>query len=395
MLELLRSYAQSQLSEDLAAESGWLHADYFLGYAEKGGLEEIGSEYANLVAALRWLQREGGGERALRLAVALTPYWESKGRVREGREWFETLLTTFKEDAESVEWAKARSSAGKLAWLLGDYAWAREQFEAALIGFAGPDLRQNLLETRFSLQLEAHRVGDYERVKELLNENLKLAAELGDLAAISRCWLALGNASVEQFRWDEARDQYEQSLRFAREAGNKDRIGQALNNLGNLAVLSGQTESARQWLGEALDLFREVDHHWHEAMCLLAISKLDLACGEPASALHRLVEASQAAPEETLVTWRVALQAAIVLVGLKRYEPATQLFGLVDRLLEGASRGTHPVELAPYDENLNRIKENIAESRFNQYWQIGRNMSLEDTARFLSNLASNSKVTAL
>ncbi len=383
MLEIVKAFAQSQAPADLLDECGWLHADHFLLLAERGLSSDMDREYPNLIAALRWLQKSEVVERALRLAVALTPYWESKGRAREGLTWFAELFRFGESDVAVTYLARAQACAGRLAWLLGDYGWAVQQFESALHGFGEDQEDPYVLDARFGLQMESHRVGDYERAVSLLKDNLELAERLGDRVAIARCWLAIGNASVEQLRWEDARREYELSLSYAREADSRDRIGQALNNLGNLAVLSGQVEAGRQWLGEALEMLREVDHHWHYSMTLIALSKLDLVCGDWNGALLRLLEAIRLSPEENLVIWRVALQSSFVLTASGHYEAAAKLFGFTERSLESVSRGTHPVELAPYDEYLRQLNESLPAARLEEHWRLGRTLTTEEATKLL------------
>ncbi len=386
MLDLLRSYAHDSASADLGAECGWLHADYFLAYALGASLPDIETEYPNLLAALRWLHQNGHTNRALRVAVALTPYWEARGRIREGRDWLELLLQSI-DPADVFERAQAQSAAGRLAWLHGDYAWASEQFEEALAGFRSVDAKRQILDTRFNLQMEAQRVGEYERVIGLMQDNLKLAEELEDRVALSHCWLSMGNASIDLQRWDQGREQYELSLRYAREIGDKDRIGQALNNLGNLAATSGKLEAARRWLMEALSLFQEVDHHWHRAISLLALSKVDLSSGDHAGALRWLLLAMRAAPEEHLVVWRVYFQAAFVFAESGHYGLSAQLFGFVDGLTKGLHQGVHGIDVAPYEHHLDILRSNLPPSRIEELWEIGQKMTAEEAIAIIAQAA--------
>ncbi|MGV3614482.1 MAG: AfsR/SARP family transcriptional regulator [Fimbriimonas sp.] len=382
MLEVLRTYGRSQMSFDLAADVGWRHADFYLERAEAtddpaAWMDRVALDYPNFLAALEWLVAHSENGRALRLAAALAPFWEARGRVAEGRARLEALLGL---EADRGARSAALAASGRMAWLRGDYAVAKGRFLEALDGFRAEGDRARELDVRFSLQMEAHRTGDYDGVRALLADNLALATELGDGRAVARCWLALGNASVEQLRWEEAGQEYARSLEAARACMDEDRIAQALNNLGNLALLQGKREAARRWLGEGLERFRRVGHQWHTAMALLALAKLDAAEGDPTAARARLREAMTLARDEDLVQWRVMLQAAFARVQEGEGEAAAQLFGFVERLTSRVGPGRHGVEMAPYGDHVARLRTLLPEARVDELWEFGRHLTADEAA---------------
>lgn len=380
MLEVLRDYGRSQMSADLADDVAWRHADHYLELAEREGdpsewAARVDLDYPNFLAALDWLVERAENDRALRLAAALSRFWEARGRVGEGRIRLEALLEL---EASLPARSAALEASGRLAWLRGDYAIAKTRFLEALEGFRSVGDQVRAMGVRFSLQMEAHRTGDYDQVRSLLAENLTVANQLGDQRSVARAWLAMGNASVEQLRWEEASDEYGRSLEAARTSGDEDRIGQALNNLGNLALLQGRREAARKWLREGLERFRRVGHHWHTAMALLALAKLDAAEGDPAAARARLREAMTLAREEDLVQWRVMLQAAFVRVQEGDAEAAAQLFGYVEGLTQRVGPGLHGVEMAPYGDHVAQLRTLLPEPKVAELWEMGRHLTVEE-----------------
>lgn len=380
MLEVLRTYGRTQMSADLADDVAWRHADYFLAEAEREGdapewAARIALDYPNFLAALDWLVAREENDRALRLAAALSRFWEARGRAVEGRARLEALLGL---EAGLAARSAVLEASGRLAWLRGDYGVAKGRFLEALEGFRSVGDRAREMDVRFSLQMEAHRTGDYDQVRALLAEILALANELGDQRAVARCWLALGNASVEQLRWDEASEEYGRSLEAARASADEDRVGQALNNLGNLALLQGRREAARKWLREGLERFRRVGHHWHTAMALLALAKLDAAEGDPAAARARLREAMTLARDEDFVQWRVMLQAAFVRVQERDAEAAAQLFGYVEGLTQRVGPGRHGVEMAPYGDHVAQLRTLLPEPRVAELWEMGRHLTVDE-----------------
>ncbi len=100
LLETIRQFARERLVEvgesDATRE---LHLDYFLGLAETaapelaigGGLAwlaRLEDEHANLQGSLDWAVSTAESGRLLRLAGALTLFWELRGHLQEAGRWF-------------------------------------------------------------------------------------------------------------------------------------------------------------------------------------------------------------------------------------------------------------------------------------------------------------------
>lgn len=377
MLETLQAYARAQMSADVAADCGWLHADYYRRLVMQemefvSWREGIDREGLNVFVALDWLAANKHESDAVDMAIALRPYWEAKGRVREGRERLEGLLEEAPASVSASQRGGLLAALGRLAWIQGEYGTAKERFEKALSMLEPTDARRAIMDTQFGLQLEAHRVGDYGKVRQLLEKNLVLAEAIGDQSSVALCWVALGNAAVEELRWDEARENYAKSLDLARRCGDKDRIGHALNNLGNLAVLANQPAAARKWLDEGLALFDEAGYRWHAAMGHLALAKLESLEGNTELALGHLRECLNLASEENLVVWRALLQFGVLFLQMGRDAEATQLFAYVEALREQIGETLIGVEMTPFQESVAVLKTRLSPSDFDQEWLVGQ-----------------------
>ena len=104
MLETIREFGLEQLVHSGEGdELGRRHARYFadraecLGPAVEGldqrrALEPLDVDMTNFQAAITWVIAHAERARALRLAVALWPYWFARGRFREGAAWTEAAL---------------------------------------------------------------------------------------------------------------------------------------------------------------------------------------------------------------------------------------------------------------------------------------------------------------
>src|SRR5262249_31916670 len=117
MLETLREYAAEQLAPEEREQVQRAHAAYFLARAgeaspqlqaaeQKRRLDQLEIEHENLRAAGDWsLLREP--RTALRLGVALRPFWHAHGHHREGLERLQAALARDYEEGAPAARAAA------------------------------------------------------------------------------------------------------------------------------------------------------------------------------------------------------------------------------------------------------------------------------------------------
>jgi predicted ATPase/DNA-binding SARP family transcriptional activator len=138
MLEPVRQYARERLEEGGMVE--WLrgrHAGYYLKLAEEPGgedadprmkgsppvawLKRMGTEHANLRAALGWSLDTDAEELGLRLAVALWWFWHTLGTLIEGRRYLEGAVSNSSSPAAARLRARALNGAAGIVIPQGDY----------------------------------------------------------------------------------------------------------------------------------------------------------------------------------------------------------------------------------------------------------------------------------
>lgn len=382
MLETLRTFGKDLVTGDLSAECGWLHAEHFLNFAEQNlpwptWAATITPDYANCMAAMKWLSENDRGEEAVRLAVAMARYWDGKGMLSEGRECLEELLAK-NPDLPPLLTARAINASAGLEWLAGDFAKAAERTEGALEVFKKEDSKRDQIEALYILQLEAHRKGDYEASRKILYTILDLAEALDDQTAVARCWLSLGNAAIEQDDWEMARAYYERSLEVGRRRGTNDRVIGGLTNLANLSVLTGQYDAARKWIEEAIPLIPSAELRWNGAMTLVVAAKLENALGNYEKAVERLVEALRTAPKEKIVVWRFLLHFSVALTGLEMTQEAIRASGFFEHYREIIGEKHRGVEMSWYADNLAVLQGRVSEGQFQEQFAIGRLMSVDE-----------------
>jgi len=393
MLDTLRDYASEHVPAAVQAECANAHAAFFTVLADEGAeqllrndqglwIARLEAEYANFTAAFRWYLDHSLVEPALRLANALTIFWELWGRTGEGRNWIETALDHV-DDANPVD-AKTRAQAmnnlARMIWVHGDFAESICWHDQALEAWQAIGDTRGIIAAQFNIQLEAHRTRNYARSKALLEDNLERAERIGDKYIQTRCWLALGNNFVELRQLEEARRHYEQSLQIARDIENKLRIAMALNNLGNLATLLEQYELARHYLLEAVSLLEEIGARPSITDTLLHLAKLERRQNDIPAALKWLEKVWKNAPEETYHIQGLFVEQAFAAYGLGNPSLAAVFLGFVDRQREELGALNVDIELSEYDGLIASLRGTLSASNYESAWRLGRDLDLQKAA---------------
>ena len=381
MLDTIRSFGKSLMDVDDRRKIGLEHAAYFLALAERQSpgyewVPEIEQDYPNCVAALHRFQDAGDKQNQARMAIALTRFWDARGMHAEGRECLRQIIDEFELD--DLTQARIQASIGRLDWIAGDFDSSVSRMNSALATFVSENAVPDRIAANFVLQLEAHRKGDYEAARRLLRENLELSKSIGDLAAESRCWLALGNAATEEEKFDAAQEKYGQSLESGRKANDHEMIGAALTNLANLAVYRGQIESAEKWISESIAQFDKSRWKWYRAMNLVVKGRIEIESGNHKEAARSLINAYRIASTERLVVWRFVMQFSQVLFNLGYIKDAARFAGYLERFRDRIGERYHGIEMRRYEERLAAYRSQMGEAAFSEQSEIGRNMTEEE-----------------
>ena len=307
MLETLREFAGEQLSLSDATEWRRHHADYFLGIAEETepdlsgpeqgrGLNLLETEHDNLRVALTWLltaDRESG----LRLAGALGPFWDTRGHLREGRDWLTRLLKNAETDAPAISHtvlAKAWSTLGRLAWSQGDFAEAADAHQTALALWRETGDVSGIAWSLYDLAATLYRQGESAASRALAEESLALAERYGDDACVARALNQLGNLTIMDA---ESVAFYQRSLDVSRARGDRQYTATALHNLGTNAGLRGDHPAADAYFQAALAIRRELRDDYGVVTTLMNLGKNALLQNQLTDARALLVEAARLAWE--------------------------------------------------------------------------------------------------
>ncbi len=275
MLESVWDYADEKLThQGETTRFRRRHLEYFvrlgqiaepalLGPEQRGWLERLNLEHANLNAALRAAAEDSElVEAGLRLAGALTRYWEVRNYLSEGYEHFRRLLEKADGALARSVLAKAELGAGRISWCQDrdadarrHYLRARELYETlgALeqVGF----IEANLGYTERSDGHDEASRKHFERAKEI-------AEQQHSIRVLGMAVNGLGNLAADAGDYQAARAAKEKSLAISRSLGDVWAVTLVTGNLGALCCESGDYASARQYLRESLSLAQELDNKW-------------------------------------------------------------------------------------------------------------------------------------
>jgi predicted ATPase len=306
MLETVREYALERLAESgEQAASRRAHAAWCIVLAEEGlgpltparrreWLARCQREHENHRAALDDLIATADAGWALRLALALSDYWDRHDHRLEGFARFQALLRL----PALAGPTKARATAIAFASLLAPlHECTRGAQEALAIYRDLGDLR-GVVGQLNNLGVTRRFVGDYEGARAWLEESVTTCRQLGDPIAIASALSNLADVRRRQGEHADARAALLEAQELFRDA--RHGLGQAwsLNHLGDVSRAAGEIAEARVQYQRAIDVFRELGDAMGEARSTIDLGHLaceegalDVALGLFGDALAAFVEA--------------------------------------------------------------------------------------------------------
>ena len=200
MLETVRQFLHGRLIEAHEADAvRSRHLVHFLDLAERlepllalaNGpvhLGRLSSDLDNLDDALEWAASNGQQDELLRLATALTLFWELRGHLASGARWFARALSS--DEAmivPSTVLARGLWGAAHVALYCGDYALATGHSAAALQ--MAESVGDNWATARALNTVGAMTsLSDPEPARATLARSIDYGASIGDLWAVADGW---------------------------------------------------------------------------------------------------------------------------------------------------------------------------------------------------------------
>jgi predicted ATPase/class 3 adenylate cyclase len=388
MLETIREYA-----DERAAASGTAevlpdrHGDYFLALAERTGpdlwrqatkewMPLFDAEQANIRKALEWALGEDDAEVAYRLAGALYPYWELRGRHGEARAWLTRVLERTDEVSPPLRMNALIALGRAMGWQGDRTACITILEEAAALGRRlGDDEAVGRC-----LGFIGHGyvlMGEPAKGAVVLEEGIELARRAGDARSLHRALANAALAALELRDFEKARAMYSQSVELGRAAGLSFAVALQTAQLGYTETLAGDLDAAEAWLAEASRLFAELgDTTWTQMVFryqgLLALLRGDIDSSE-SLLLTSLANGREQAPAQDLPFWIEDL-AAVADAKRDRARAAT-LWGAGYALFEEG-------DLAVLEENRQVRARYRSDDLDAAAWARGKAMTLDEAIDF-------------
>jgi non-specific serine/threonine protein kinase len=410
LLETIREYAREKLNE--TGETQRLrdrHLDTFLVRAEDAmpkqfqgyqqlWLNWLESEHENLRGALTWALESKRIEAGLRLASALSYFWEIHSNVAEGLIWLERLLAEADEHIPLDIHVNALVFATFKCMLLGSVdsatAYARQAVELAetandpdspILAFARSGLSSALrtagdYQTAFSLGEEnvllyrrigpAHylgmtllaqgenalQLGYYEIARERLEESLALARQDRDAFRTAHSLNTLGDLSRLEKEYSQAAGAYEDALKMMRELGAQRDEASLLSNLGFTYLYLGRVDQARCLFSESLATYQEQLNQPGMIECLIGLAAVSIEEGQPAAGVRLFAAAAVHSAQPTVSIWKATQMEYEHYFGLARRSLTEVSF----RAEQKAGRALSLEEAVEYARTVQRCDDDIS-----------------------------------
>jgi predicted ATPase/DNA-binding CsgD family transcriptional regulator len=390
LMHLVREYARE--GAIAAGEVDALlrrHALWVLSFLERGSEGPVGSDQAiwldaierdhlNIRAALRWSVEHREVSLGLSIARYASPFWQKRGYITEGRDWWARLLALPSEEVAPSLACQALLGSGILALGQGDLAAAGSSFTAALALARSEQLDTEIVRALSSQGRVRLAAGDGVGARQLAKESVERAARVagGHLSAFALHYLGLAEAYCGDR--DSAHQCFESSLAAFQTIGDRWGIRLPLRGLGILAFLEDRYALARTLLERSLDLSRQRGDPWS-----LAVLFHDL--GYVAQRQGQLVVATNYFREGLLLRRKLSNPggAALCLVGMAtvalergQVERSVRLFGAAEIVREMHGFGLELMDLAHYDDAVEAVRSAMDPDAFAAGWAEGRTLTL-------------------
>jgi predicted ATPase/DNA-binding SARP family transcriptional activator len=290
LLEVVRQFAAAALADSRWGDAArGRHADWCLELAERLGpevrvhgygaaLRRLDRELGNLRAALQWLLERGDGERSLRMAAALEPYWGVRNGAREGVRALNAALAVG-QVASARARGRARLSRSELMWWNRDQQ--REDARAALALAQTSDDLEGQCMALDQLAALAALEADFASAIEIARRQRAVAEQLDDPYQIA---MALKRQAFAEPGLLEARAYAEQAAARLRDCGSVHRIVELTMSVVMVALTEEDYDAAEELAGQGVRAAEEADNPLGMAAALgnaglaaLFLGRIDIA----------------------------------------------------------------------------------------------------------------------
>lgn len=388
LLDTIRAFAADKLGPRAPATRD-RHLSWCADLAERADLELSGAQQAesldrlerehdNMRAALRWAAAAHERQTGIRLAVALSPFWVTRGHFSEGRGWLERFLALPPRSGPGVKAleAKALGRAGSLAYNQADYDGAQRWCEAAMAIYRKLGDKRGMSAALSRLGIIAGERGDLARARALFEESLAAARETGDPRRIATALSELGLCAQHAGDHDRAWSLLEEALEMERTIDPKG-IVFTLNNLGTVAHSRGDYARAAAIYKEGLAIARELGSQRNIAVLLRNLGEVAYLEGDHATAALRFTESLGLMRDLGLKGTIPGLLDVLATVATHAGMPkrGAILFGAAAGIRDSLGATRRPADWPAYEDSLALTRAALDDGSFAAAWAEGKAMT--------------------
>ena len=282
-------------------------------------LEWMELEIDNIRSVLRRCLVQGDSRSGIQLATSLAWFWITRGTT-EGVRWLDELLASGPGNPETLGWSYFIR--GFLAVLQGQWETARPVLEKAMAAAREADQPVQLANALAMGSIAAIMAGDRPAAERLLGQAHDLAAELDDVPAKvgvlqARALNALFTGDFETLRVVST-----EGVRMSREVGDLYAVHMMNLNLGGAALFAGDLVESKARYAESLRIAYRIDDRIGQYYLLASVAYHSALAGR-AKAAAQLLGASETIRAGAGAT----VMAALVPILAQAGETATAALG--------------------------------------------------------------------
>lgn len=351
LLETVRQYAAEKLAA--TGEAGAVrqaHLDYFREMALRGEaalrgpqqvtwIQCLEAEHDNLRTALAWGSTHDVAA-ALTLAGDLSPFWEIRNYLSEGRKWLERVLAAAEDLAPTMAMAWGLFNVGVLTILQQDLVGARHYLEASFSMGRTVGARRVQAYSDNYLGIVCWMERNFAEALRHFAAGRACCEEIGDRWGIAESWQFTGWMAKSYQAYPVARANLEQGLAIFRELGDRHRSCLMLRLLADLCVDEGAFADAHDLLTEALPGLLQIGARLEISRAMDIAGKLAYREGHDARAAR----------------WMAVVAGYNERLGL-RHDHAN---------------------VKELDQQLESLRTRMGTVQFDQVWAAARTLSMED-----------------
>ena len=396
MHELLRQYAHEQLEKSHQTHLNALeaHAAHYADFMQQGwiqlrskeqyqALTEIEVDIENIRTAWRYYLKNKNIPMLWKFIHGLWYLYWIRWWNHAGMELFSQAVKELEgEDDEetSIFLALAKSHQSYFMTWLGFAERGYEISKESVAILEGLNQPKTLVHAYHSFTLNAYFLSRYKEQFDILNKTVDLATKLEDKWLLAFMLFGLSLVNVIQEDYEKARELAEQELSLFEELGDEIGSTTPLIVLGHVSFALGELEKARAYYQRCLNISQKSSFYYSIQTSTKYLGKVSLALSELDVAEKYLVQSLRITHETGFIRDIVNLiyEFARLSYGRGNPEEAVQLLALVIehpasetfRMLEGQIRDS-ALKL------LDEIKAKLPQDIFQQNQAEGRELDIE------------------